>query len=1103
LPSLLELAGNQPDHNPKFTPIFLERFFTGLWLQRAPIRDPSGVVYAKYYGGRPDALIGGINVELTNNLTLARRCGTTLFSSAQIPEAVNSFYAFKQFNAASESITVLADSPTNFYSVTSPAITPVFHKAAAASFGYFLGIGNTLYYGDGAEDLAWQGPGVTLSASISNTALTNNVATYTTSAVHNFFPGNVVTVTGTTNGAGVYNITNKIIASTPSTTTFTVAITHANVGSAGDTGTAVAGSVRNWGIGTTGGSTFSAYAGTGASGSGATQNYSGPNSAGTAVQVAFSGSAAAWNNPGNLAFGGSTGSNLTVGGSANSAYLNCANFGFNIPAGATVTGIQANIVWTDNNEFDVADNNIFALQAGVTVGSNQSLGTLIQNLPSTATYGSSSNLWGATWTPTDINNGGFGISLQLFNQNNTGDAFATAFVNSVALVVYFTVTTGSAWASPSNITGVASGGPYTTNTPINNVPTTQLYATNYSLSVSGTISGVVVNINGHTSSGGGNLTVQLQDNNGNAIGNPRTVNFNYPSDSTVMFGGTTDLWGLPSLSTTTTNATKFGVQITANGDEQTFSLDFAQIIIYVSAAPTATPSGTGSFSGTYLYAYAYANNYGVVSNIIGGTVSASPSSNNKVTVAVVASTDPQVTQIILFRSAAGGSVLKRVPTVTDQNSNTNTVGLNITGNIIDNGVADSALISTQLAALALENTPPPVGLIGPVYYLSRPWGFIGNAVYYATGPDLGNIMGNGNESWNPENVFVFPSKVTKLVPVSVGLLVFTVSDIYIIYGNASATAVAAALSINASGLTLFYSAPFLADIGLLSPFALDVNGTTVYMFTADGQCLSMEPSAGISEIGFPIAVPNIAYPNDPNLSANSITVNGVTKPSYGTNNSSGQVYLTWHVSGSIDKAVYLSDGTNGWFRCNTSQAPDGGFVWSPMAQITGGCQAVQSIETFPGKHQLLIGPGSGGGKILVRNTNSFSDNGTAYPANFKMGSITLAQPGQLAEVGFITCDFNLTGTSPLLGVIFNEINGTFEDLPNVIGDPPALYGAKGNSTTLFANRYYTEQTVVSNSTIPVAPLCRHFQIQIDYGSTDTSANELLALCVFGAHYVET
>jgi hypothetical protein len=77
---------------------------------------------------------------------------------------------------------------------------------------------------------------------VNNTVLTNNVATYTTTGTSpTLSSGELVTVTGTTNGGGVFNVSSQpIINYNPSAATFTVAITSANVTSAADTGTATA-----------------------------------------------------------------------------------------------------------------------------------------------------------------------------------------------------------------------------------------------------------------------------------------------------------------------------------------------------------------------------------------------------------------------------------------------------------------------------------------------------------------------------------------------------------------------------------------------------------------------------------------------------------------------------------------------------------------------------------------------------------------------------------------------------------------------------------------------------------------------------------------------
>jgi hypothetical protein len=76
------------------------------------------------------------------------------------------------------------------------------------------------------------------AATITNTALTAGVATYT--ATNNFQAGDLVTVTGTSNGSGVYNVSNAAIASATSSL-FTININNTNVASGADSGTAIVG----------------------------------------------------------------------------------------------------------------------------------------------------------------------------------------------------------------------------------------------------------------------------------------------------------------------------------------------------------------------------------------------------------------------------------------------------------------------------------------------------------------------------------------------------------------------------------------------------------------------------------------------------------------------------------------------------------------------------------------------------------------------------------------------------------------------------------------------------------------------------------------------
>ncbi|MBP1685402.1 MAG: hypothetical protein H6Q33_1545 [Deltaproteobacteria bacterium] len=74
------------------------------------------------------------------------------------------------------------------------------------------------------------------AATVTNVAVTSNVATITTSAPHGLAIGDVVTITGLTNTS--LNVTQKVVATVPSATTFTFAITTADIASVADAGTA-------------------------------------------------------------------------------------------------------------------------------------------------------------------------------------------------------------------------------------------------------------------------------------------------------------------------------------------------------------------------------------------------------------------------------------------------------------------------------------------------------------------------------------------------------------------------------------------------------------------------------------------------------------------------------------------------------------------------------------------------------------------------------------------------------------------------------------------------------------------------------------------------
>jgi hypothetical protein len=422
--------------------------------------------------------------------------------------------------------------------------------------------------------------------------------------------------------------------------------------------------------------------------------------------------------------------------------------------------------------------------------------------------------------------------------------------------------------------------------------------------------------------------------------------------------------------------------------------------------------------------------------------------------------DSQVDYVAIFRTKDGGSTPFLIPgganaygTPNPGISNTLfTVPLaQYQANGYFDTTTDANLNILEQAPIDFENTPPPIGAKALTYHLGRIFYAIGNVVYWTDGPDA--PIGNGVEGNPATNSATFPSAVTRIVSNSLGAMVFTVSDIFLIAGNGTSN-------------SPLFPMPYAQGVGLLSYNALSVNGVIIYFFTSDAQVLSLDPNAGFSEIGA-----NIGDQFElPNWSASN-------------------AYVTYHSSGSQDKATYVADGATGWFRLLATPAPESGLTWSTFATIVGGVKAVQSIEVAPGTHRLLLGP-AGTGQILNRTLTTWQDNGQSYTANAVIGSMMLAESGRVAELSFLSFDAIATGSLPSFSVVIDEIAGPFENLVRPTPDPAIL----PPSQTLYSRRLYFSET-------QSAAVCRHMQINVVW-PPENFGNELIGFTLFGSFLQE-
>lgn len=138
---LFEQHGAQPQKQPKFVPLFIDKAFTGIFTQRNVLHDPSDF-WTKNYGGRPDALWRGLNVELTNNLTLKRRPGLSAFSTVTWPTPPDRAFSFQLLNGT---IQVIVDTTsTGQLALTSVdasiGSTAVYHGIVGGDSNAFVGL---------------------------------------------------------------------------------------------------------------------------------------------------------------------------------------------------------------------------------------------------------------------------------------------------------------------------------------------------------------------------------------------------------------------------------------------------------------------------------------------------------------------------------------------------------------------------------------------------------------------------------------------------------------------------------------------------------------------------------------------------------------------------------------------------------------------------------------------------------------------------------------------------------------------------------------------------------------------------------------------------
>ncbi|MBI2271757.1 MAG: T9SS type A sorting domain-containing protein [Bacteroidetes bacterium] len=123
-----------------------------------------------------------------------------------------------------------------------------------------------------------------------------------------------------------------------------------------------------------------------------------------------------------------------------SRYLISTDFSFAIPSGATVLGIKAEVKGKADSLNSINDTIVQLTKNGGTTGSaNRGTLSFIDSLNKYYSYGGTTDLWGFSWTPAEINSAAFGLILSYKNKSANG---GVVNLDNIQITVTYSIASG-------------------------------------------------------------------------------------------------------------------------------------------------------------------------------------------------------------------------------------------------------------------------------------------------------------------------------------------------------------------------------------------------------------------------------------------------------------------------------------------------------------------------------------------------------------------------------------------------------------------------------------------------------------------------------------
>ncbi len=151
----------------------------------------------------------------------------------------------------------------------------------------------------------------------------------------------------------------------------------------------------------------------------------------------------AWSTPGNCGSSNDVRATASVDGTTTN-WERALNFGFSIPTTATINGIVLGLERSASaqNNGGVVDAGVRLVKGGTIQTTDKSTATVWSTAELYEDHGTSSDLWGTTWSPSDINASNFGAAISAKKVSSAGNAI-TARIDHIRITVYYTTVDGN------------------------------------------------------------------------------------------------------------------------------------------------------------------------------------------------------------------------------------------------------------------------------------------------------------------------------------------------------------------------------------------------------------------------------------------------------------------------------------------------------------------------------------------------------------------------------------------------------------------------------------------------------------------------------------